>query len=230
MKLLSALLLGSLALTSCGELGGLGSGLGDSETVAGLREALTIGTQNTVQTLSKQNAYYQNDPIKIPFPPDARQVETTLRSIGFGSLVDQVVLSLNRAAEDAAIKAKPIFLNAILNLTFQDAYKILHGQRDEATQFLKANTHAQLMTAFRPDIQTSLDKVQATRYWGQAMDTYNQVPFVEKIDPDLTAFVTRRALDGVFYWLAKEEEQIRTNPSARVTDLLRRVFGPNAAR
>ena len=161
-------------------------------------------------------------------PPEAKKVENTLRSIGMGDQVDKAVLSMNRAAEDASIKALDIFINAIKNMSIQDGLSILKGGNNAATEYLKSKTTAALTTAFRPIIEESLDKVNATKYWSEVFTVYNELPTTyKKVNPDLPAYVTERALNGVFVYIADEEAKIRMNPAARVTDLLKKVFGSN---
>lgn len=159
-------------------------------------------------------------------PPEAQKVESTLRSFGFGNIVDKAILSMNRAAEDAAGKAAPIFINAIKNMSIQDGVSILRGGNGAATAYLRNATTASLTSAFKPVIDNSLSKVGATAYWGTVMNTYNKLPTTRsRINPDLTAYVTERALNGLFVNIADEENKIRTNPAAQVTDLLKKVFG-----
>lgn len=159
-------------------------------------------------------------------PPEVRQVEQTLRSIGMGSEVDKAILAMNRAAEDAAKKAAPIFVDAIRTITINDGLSILRGGNGAATNYLKGRTTQQLTNAFRPVIENSLNKVNATKYWTQVFTIYNRLPTTRnKVNSDLTGYVTERALSGLFVTVEQEENKIRQNPSARVTDLLRKVFG-----
>ncbi len=200
--------------------------LSNSEIVNGLRQALEIGSRNAGRQLSNINGYYGNQLIKIVMPPEAQKVERTLRAVGLGSEVDKAILSMNRAAEDAANKAVPIFVNSIKQMTIQDGVGILKGGNGAATRYLKSRTTAQLTNEFRPIIENSLNKVEATKYWRQVFTLYNQLPTTfNKVNPDLTAYVTEKALQGLFITLEQEENKIRHNPSARVTDLLRKVFG-----
>ncbi|QQS28748.1 MAG: DUF4197 domain-containing protein [Sphingobacteriales bacterium] len=196
----------------------------ESEIIMGLKQALEFGIGNGSDLVSKTDGYFKNSFIKIPFPPEAKKVENTLRDIGLGSEVDKVILSLNRAAEDAAKGAKPIFISAIKQMTIKDAMNILKGTDNAATEYLKKTTSNDLRSAFKPVINKSLDKVAATKYWDDIIKKYNQIPLVQKVNPDLSAFVTEKALDGLFYMVAKEEAKIRKDPLARVTDLLKRVF------
>lgn len=198
----------------------------NTEAVNALKEALQVGTKNASGRLSNINGYFGNQLIKILMPPEARQMESTLRSLGFGNQVDQAILSMNRAAEDAAAKAVPIFVNAITSMSIQDGISIVRGGQGAATNFLKTRTTQSLTDAFRPVIQNSLGKVNATRYWTDIFTIYNRLPTVRnKVNPDLTAYVTERALNGLFVTIAEEENKIRLDPAARVSDLLRKVFG-----
>ena len=190
----------------------------------GLKQALEIGTGKSSDQLSAVDGFFTNAEVKILFPPEAQKAERVLRSIGLGKLADNVVLSLNRAAEDAAKQAKPIFVNAIQQMTLQDVTNILLGSQDAATQYFKRTTTLQLSAKFSPVIQTSLNKVGATRYYTDAANAYNRVPFVSKINPDITDYVTQKAIDGLFVEIAREELNIRQNLSARTTPLLQKVF------
>jgi hypothetical protein len=196
-----------------------------TEAASGLKEALALGITKGADQAGRTHGFYLNRLIRIPFPPDAQRVATTLRSIGLGRQVDNFELSLNRGAEDAARQAKPIFLSAIRSLTFSDVWNILTGQKDAATQYLKRTTTAQLNTAFQPIVQQSLDKVGATRHYTQLSTTYNQIPLVQPVQTDLNQYVTGKAVDGLFLLIAQEEANIRENPVARTTALLKRVFG-----
>jgi hypothetical protein len=198
--------------------------LTESEVAGGLKEALSIGISKGATTASQPDGYNKNSLIRIPFPQDVKKVESTLRAIGMGSQVDAFVLSMNRAAEDAAQSAKPIFLGAIKKLTIKDVWGILTGGKDAATQYLKRTTSEELKIAFTPKIQASLDKVNATKYYSDVMGAYNNIPLVQKVNPDLTGYATQKAIDGLFVLVAQEEANIRQNPIARTTDLLRRVF------
>lgn len=208
------------------QTGSGGSNLTNSEIIAGLKQALEIGSNNAGNQLSAVNGYFGNQLVKILMPPEAKKVEQTLRSIGMGSEVDKAILAMNRAAEDAAQKAAPIFIDAIRTITIQDGLGILRGGNGAATNYLKGRTTQQLTNAFRPVIENSLNKVDATKYWAQVFTIYNRLPTtVNKINPDLPAYVTERALNGLFITVEQEENKIRQNPSARVTDLLKKVFG-----
>lgn len=196
-----------------------------AEISSGLKEALEKGTGISADRLSLADGYLKNLDVKILFPEEAKSVENTLRSLGLGSMCDQVITSLNRAAEDAAQEAKPIFTAAIKQMSFQDVQKILLGEKNAATTYFKGTTTTSLSEKFSPIIDTSLKKVDATKYWSDVMTRYNKVPFVKKVDTDLTAYVTQKAIDGLFVEIAKEELKIRENISARTSPLLQKVFG-----
>ncbi|GEO05826.1 hypothetical protein AAE02nite_34900 [Adhaeribacter aerolatus] len=196
----------------------------DAEVASGLKEALSIGISKGATTASQTDGYFKNSLIRISFPQEVKKVESTLRAVGMGSLVDDFVLSLNRAAEDAAQSAKPIFLDAIKKLTIRDVWGILTGGKDAATQYLKRTTSEELTTAFTPRIQTSLEKVNATKYYTDIISAYNRIPTVQRVNPDLTSYATQKAIDGLFILVAQEEANIRENPIARTTQLLKRVF------
>ncbi|MDB5089300.1 MAG: hypothetical protein JWR09_3294 [Mucilaginibacter sp.] len=189
-----------------------------------LKQALQQGTAKSSDQLSAVNGYFGNAAIKILFPPQAQKAEKTLRGLGLGKLCDNVILSLNRAAEDAAKQAKPIFIAAIKHMTIQDVSNILLGNQDAATQYFKRTTTDQLTGAFKPVIQGSLNKTNATKYYSQAAGEYNKIPFVGKMNPDISAYVTQKAIDGLFFEIALEELNIRKNISARSTPLLQKVF------
>jgi hypothetical protein len=195
------------------------------EVAAGLKEALINGTTNGSNQASALDGYFKNPQIKIPLPPDIQKVETKLRNIGLGKEVDKFILTLNRGAEDAAKEAKPIFINAIKQMTVQDAWGILKGEDNAATEYLKRTTSSQLREKFKPVIANSLDKVEATKYYSNIVTTYNKIPMVEKINPDLNDYATTKAMDGLFFLIAGEEKKIREDPLARTTELLKKVFG-----
>ncbi len=198
----------------------------NTEITAGLREALEIGAKTATNKLSLKDGFFGNALVKVLMPPEAKKVENALRTIGMGSYVDKAILSMNRAAEDASQQALPIFVNAIKGMTIQDALGILKGSDDAATQYLKSKTTAQLTAAFKPVINSSLDKVNATKYWAEVFDIYNALPTTNnKVNPDLTAYVTERALNGIFLMVAEQEQKIRLNPAEQITDILKKVFG-----
>lgn len=194
------------------------------EMGGGLKEALQQGTAKSSDKLSAVNGFFGNAAVKILFPPEAKKAEQALRDIGMNSLCDKVILSLNRAAEDAAKDAKPIFIDAIKKMTLDDVKGILLGPKDAATQYFKHNTTAPLTIKFRPVIQASLNKVGATKYYATAASEYNKLPFVKHLNPDITAYATQKAIDGLFIEIAKEELNIRQNISARSTPLMQKVF------
>mgnify|MGYP003575034874 CR=1 FL=1 len=221
-----------IVLTSCetlnqaGQILTQGSNPTPSEIAMGLKQALEFGTAYSSERLSARDGFFGNAAVRILFPEEAQKVERTLRSIGLNKLADDVILSINRAAESAAAEAKPIFVSAIRQMSFSDASRILlSGQEDAATEYFRRVTSAQLSAKFRPVIESSLNKVGATRYWSDAISRYNQIPLVADINPDLSDYVTRKAIDGLFHEIAQEELRIRTNLAARNTALLQRVFG-----
>lgn len=197
--------------------------LTNADIVAGLKEALSVGTQNSTIKLSAVDGFFKNAAIKILMPEEAKRVESTLRNLGMGELVDNAVLSMNRAAEDAAHGAGNIFFNAIKQMTISDAVGILKGGDFAATNYFKTKTTDALTQSFKPVIQQSLSKVNATKYWGDVVSVYNQFSS-RKIETDLSAYVTQKAMDGIFFQLGLEEQKIRKDPVARTTELLKRVF------
>lgn len=203
----------------------LGNGLSNADITKGLKEALNVGTKNATGKASKLDGYYKNSLIKIPFPSEAKDMRSTLMKMGMKKQVDDFEKQLNRAAEDAATKAAPIFLAAITKMTINDGLTILRGKDDEATQYLKKSTSAELSKQFRPIIAASLKKVQITKYWNPLFTTYNKVPFVKKVNPSLDDYVTQRAIEGLFKLVAQEETKIRKDPAARISDILKKVFG-----
>ena len=238
MKKLVYLLLASATLTGCEgtqqilkgiEYPNTAGGLTNAEIVSGLKQALEIGAQNSANQLSSLDGFFKNAAIKILLPQEAQKVEKTLRDLGMGGLVDKAILSVNRAAEDAAKSAAPIFVDAIKTMTIQDALGILRGGDFAATNYLKNKTTTPLTEAFRPVIESSLSKVGATKYWSDVFTTYNRFA-TTKINPDLAGFVTGKAMDGIFYQVGLEEQKIRKDPVARVTDLLKKVFGSKQAQ
>jgi hypothetical protein len=204
---------------------GEGTPLTTAEVAEGLKEALIKGISNGSDLASQLDGYFKNPEIKIPFPPEVKKVEDKLRQIGLGGEVDKFIMTLNRGAEDAAKEAKPIFITAIRSMTIQDAWGILKGQPDAATQYLKRTTSLQLKEKFKPVIQNSLSKVNATRYYGDIVNTYNKIPLTEDVNPNLDDYATDKAIEGLFLMIAKEEKNIRQDPLARTTELLKKVFG-----
>ncbi len=200
-----------------------GAGLSNSEIINGLKEALSVGAGKSTQKLSSVNGFFADAAVKILMPAEAKKVEQKLRAMGLGKQVDNAILSMNRAAEDAAQSAAPIFLNAIKGMTIQDGLGILKGGDRAATDYLQGRTANELTEAFRPVIEKSLQKVDATKYWKTLFSTYNTFS-KEPVNTDLTAYVTERALAGIFYQVGQEEQKIRKDPMARTTDLLKKVF------
>jgi hypothetical protein len=197
--------------------------LSNAEVVQGLKEALKVGTDSATFHLGLLNGFYKDDMIKILMPPEAQNVEKTLRSVGLGSVVDKAVLSMNRAAEDATKYVGDIFLNAIKQMTIQDAFSILRGDDHAATNYLKQKTSAQLTAAFTPIVSKSLEYTDATKYWKEVFTAYNR--FSNKpVNTDLTAYVTQKTLDGLFYHIGLKEQEIRKDPATRITDILKKVF------
>lgn len=198
--------------------------LSQDEVGRGLKEALNQGVNKGVEQLNKKDGYLKDPQIKIPMPDEAKNVEEKLRALGQGEKVDEAIESMNRAAEDAAKGAKDIFVAAIKGMTLTDAMSILKGEDDAATKYLNKATNNELTQKFEPVIKNSLDKVGATKHWQTVFGTYNKIPFVSKVNPDLEKYVTEKALMGLFIQVAKEELKIRQDPSARATDLLKKVF------
>ena len=199
----------------------------DAQTTAsGLKEALIVGAGNAVGLLSQQNGYFENQLVKILMPKQIQKVADVLGKIGYQQQVDEFVLSMNRAAEAAAPKAKTIFIDAIKQMTFEDALKILKGDQTAATQYLKSKTYGTLSEEFSPVISSTMNNYGVTRQYDQLIGTYTKAfPVFGLESLDLNRYVTNKALDGVFYMIGEEERQIRTNPAARVTELLKTVFG-----
>jgi hypothetical protein len=199
------------------------SNLSNQEIVQGLKEALRVGTDSATFHLALLDGFYGDDMIRIVMPPEAKKVEKTLRDVGFGQTVDKAILSMNRAAEDATKYVGDIFLNAIKQMTIQDAIGILRGDDFASTNYLKRTTTAQLTTAFKPVISHSLDYVNATKYWKEVFTAYNRFSN-NPVNTDLADYVTQKTLDGLFYHVGLEEQKIRKDPLARVTDILKKVF------
>jgi hypothetical protein len=234
IALLCGLLLNSYHAKSQSKLGDIfkkvtaaagGTNPTSSEMGLGIKQALEIGTSRGADLLSAKDGFLGNMAVKILFPPEAQKVEKTLRTLGMGKLADNVITSLNRAAEDAAKEAKPIFISAIKQMTIADATNILLGSKDAATTYFKRVTTAQLMEKFKPVINTSLAKVGATKYWGDAALQYNKIPLVKPVSTDLSDYVAQKAIDGMFIQVAQEELKIRDSLGARSTPLLQKVFG-----
>jgi Protein of unknown function (DUF4197) len=202
------------------------TGVTEAEAAEGIKEALSQGLAGAVLKLNKEDGFFKDAFYKILLPPDAKKIENTLRDIGFGNMVDKAILQINRGAEDAAGYAKPIFADAIKRMSINDAIGMVKNGDTSATHFFREKTTAQLTAAFLPVIKASLDKVNATKYYGDMVNRYNSLPLVvKKINPDLNGFVTDKAINALFDLVAKEEKNIRNNLAARTTDLLKKVFG-----
>jgi hypothetical protein len=231
----AALVVALLLLVSCLETvqsslsaslrSGPRQGLDEDTVIAGLKEALRIGTKNAVDLVSKTDGYYRNPRITIPLPQDLKNVADTLRRIGLGGKVDEFVQTMNRAAEEAAPKAVDIFVDAVAGMTVQDAMGILRGADNAATAYFERKTRSALHSAFLPVVAKVLDQVGVTSLYKSIIQVYSALPGARRVTFDLNVYVTDRALDGLFLMLADEEKKIRKDPAARVTDLLRRVFG-----
>jgi RNA binding exosome subunit len=207
-------------------LGGSATGEPDNATVvSGLKEALSIGTKNAVKDVSQVNGYFGNKVIKILMPEKIQTVANVLSKVGYQKEVDDFVLSMNRAAEKAAPKAASYFTGAIKEMSFEDARGILNGGDTAATEFFKKKTHDKIYEAFKPIVSSSMNEVGVTRSYKNMMARYESIPFVDKQSLDLDHYVTNKSLDGLFYMVGEEEKKIRTDPAARVTDLLKTVFG-----
>ena len=199
--------------------------LSEKDAADGIREALVNGTSESVKLVSVLNGYWGNPEIKIPFPQEAKEIESRLRNIGLGKKVDEFNVSMNRAAEQAAAEAKPIFIAAIKGMTIKDAVNIVRGANNSATLYLQNTTTPELKNKFQPVIKSSLDNVNATKYWSDLITLYNKIPLVRKMNPNLTEYVTDKAINGLFVMIAKEELKIRKDPVARTSELLKKVFG-----
>ncbi|MBR2647627.1 MAG: DUF4197 domain-containing protein [Sediminibacterium sp.] len=196
---------------------------GNINIAEGLKEALIIGAEKGATLLSQPDAFLGNAARKILLPPEATKIENTLRQLGMGKQVDEAIVSMNRAAEDACKTAAPIFISAIKEMTLTDAVTILKGSDTAATSYLKEKTTAPLTTAFRPVIEGALEKTNATKHWNSLVTAYNRFS-LKKINPDLAGYVTERTMQGVYQEIAAEEQNIRKNPAARTTALLKSVF------
>jgi hypothetical protein len=190
----------------------------------GLKEALNNGISKQVTKLTATDGFYKNEVVKILLPEELKKVDSGLRKIGFGSLADEGLKAINRAAEDAVKDASPVFVNAVVNMSFTDAKTILLGNENAATNYLQNSTSTTLYSKFNPIIKTSFSKVGADKIWANIINKYNTIPLVKKVNPDLTDYVTNQALKGVFTMIAVEEKNIRTNLNARTSILLQRVF------
>lgn len=230
LKKISVLCL-SLLFFSCAELQEIasemsknGGGLSQTEIANGLKQALDKGIEKQVTQLAKEDGFYRNELTKILLPQELQNVESTLRKVGLGSLADEGIKALNRAAEDAVSRATPIFIDAVKGMTFTDAKDILMGSEDSATRYLENRTNERLYQEFHPEISNSFSRVGADQIWTNLITRYNSLPLTKNVNPDLTDYVTQEALNGVYKMIALEEKNIRENISARTTTLLRKVF------
>jgi hypothetical protein len=200
--------------------------LSDAEVAEGLKEALRVGTDTAVFQGNRTNGYFGNELIKILMPPEGQAIVDVINLIpGGNALVDEVVLKLNRAAEEAAVEATPIFVDAITNLTITDALTILNGSETAATEYLNTNTTPGILTAYQPKIENALTSVGAQQAWGELTQLYNQIPLLEPINTDLAEYTTVEAKEGLFHLVGEEEKLIRQDASHRVNDILQNVFG-----
>jgi hypothetical protein len=197
--------------------------LSSEEIVSGLKEALSLGAQKSTDKLSKPGGFFKDAAVKILLPKQVRDIENKMRMLGMGKLVDNAELSMNKAAEDASRAAAPIFLSAIKSMTVTDALDILRGTDTAATSYLRKTTSPELITAFKPIIEESLKKTDASKYWKDVFTAYNRFSSTP-VDADINSYVTQKALDGIFHYVAVEEVNIRKNPADRVTDVLKKVF------
>ena len=203
-------------------------GLTNNEVISGLKEALNVGIKNSVSLTAITDGFLKNEAIRIVFPQDAIKIKE--KAIDFGMLgqVEKFETTLNRAAEEATKEALPIFKDAILSMSVQDGFSILKGGDGAATKFLKEQTTAKLVSAFSPKVKEATSKVKLTESWTPIITRYNQAMTLtggQKLNPDLDAYITQKAIDGLFFMVEKEENKIRKDPTARVTDLLMKVFG-----
>lgn len=207
-------------------------GLSTNEVASGLKEALVRGTDYAVNFSGVKDGFYKNPRLFIPFPAEAQKVKETAIKLGLSNQVNKFEETLNRAAEQAVMEAKPIFVNAITSMTVEDAFGLLKGGDNAATEYLRRKTSAELFNKFQPKVDQAVNQVELTKYWNPLANAYNsatQLTGGEKVDPDLTEYVTNRSIDGLFKLIADEEKQIRENPAARVSDLLKKVFGSDQA-
>lgn len=240
----TSLLISSVALTGCDTLSETAinvvneastvssqdesPGLSNQDVISGLKEALNVGIENAVSLTSVTDGFLKNSEIKLPFPEDATKVKEKAIDLGLKGQVDKFEETLNRAAEEAVKEATPIFKNAILNMSIQDGFAILNGGEGSATNFLKNATYSELKTAFQPKVKAAISKVKLTEYWNPIIKKYNTaVKFTggEQLNPDLEVYVTEKAIEGLFTMVTKEENKIRKDPAARVSEILQSVFG-----
>lgn len=199
--------------------------LSNTDIIAGLKQALETGTSKSVSFLGRTDGFYGNSQFRIPFPEDVQIVEERLRGMGLDQIVDDFIRNMNRGAEHAVQLASPIFLSAIREMTFEDARTILKGPDNAATDYFRTKTSAQLSAGFKPEVQKTLDRMEVTKHWADITSTYNRIPLVRKVETDLAKYVSDQTMNALFSQLAREERLIRTDPAARVTDLMKKVFG-----
>lgn len=228
-----------LVLNACAELANLQSvvpvdsfaksdKLTTDEVIRGLKEALTVGAKNSIRLTSRENGFYGNPRIAIPFPPEADKMRKALLKAGLKRQVEKFTLTMNRAAEEAVKQALPIFTEAVTSMSVSDAMGILNGPDNAATQYFRQKTDARLYNAFTPIVKDAIGKVKLTAYWKPLAKAYNRICLIsggEPVNPNLNEYITRRAIDGLFVLIEQEEKNIRNNPAARVSDILKRVFG-----
>jgi hypothetical protein len=200
-------------------------GLTNEEVVKGLKEALQVGTNKSSDLASKLDGYYKNPRLFIPWPEEANEMKARLIKLGFTKKIEEFEMSLNRAAEEAAKQAAPLFVDAIMNMSVQDGFAILKGADTAATNYLRKTTYSPLYTKFLPVVKEAIEKVKVTSYWNPLVTSYNKLPGVKKQNPDLDDYVTKKAINGLMILIADEEIKIRQDPAARVTDILKKVFG-----
>lgn len=233
LKRVLIVLLVAVGLSSCDTLSKLPLAVPvtESEAAEGLRQALDQGVGRGITTLNRENGFFGNQAYKLLLPAEAQRIESTLRNLGMGAMVDRAILQINRAAEDAVGHARPIFVDAIRQMTITDALNIVRGSNTAATDYFRQKTKDKLITAFTPVVKSSLDQFSATKYYGDVISTYNNFPTtINKLNPDLPSYVVGRAVDALFDQIAQEEANIRANPAARTTEILKRVFGSATAR
>lgn len=226
------ILLIAFNLTACAELQqvvdsipqGTNGVLSNADIASGLREALDLGIDKQVTKLTETDGFYKNELVKILLPEELQKVDKGLRDIGLGNLADEGIKALNRAAEDAVKEATPIFVNAVKDITFDDAKNILLGEDNAATEYLTVRTKTELYNKFHPVINNSFSKVGADQIWTNLINKYNAIPFTNEVNPDLTDYVTQEALNGVYTMIAVEEKEIRNKVSSRTSDILKKVF------
>jgi hypothetical protein len=202
----------------------VGPGLSEAKVASGLKQALQVGSENAVKIVGKPNGYFGNEAIKIGMPKDLHLLESGIRELGFGPKIDEFILSMNRSAEAAAPAARKIFIDAILAMTFEDAKRILSGDNTAATQYFKEKTTGQLTDAFTPVVKKTMGENGVVKQYDSLTEQYKNIPFAKSQSLDIDHYVVSKALDGLFYELGEQEKQIRTNPAARTTDLLKEVF------